>query len=450
MSTLPTPHIPQRAGLLFVDPQSRALQMVQPSRWLKFAAFVLAFCFVIGPIVMMFAPWQQNIRGAGRVVAYAPLERQQQIEAPINGRIVQWWVQEGSVVQEGDPLLEISDIDPNLIERIEQEKRALENKLIAYEAKASSYDDQIMNLEATIDIALAAADFRIETNRQKVRSAKEALIAAKAARVAAEAQFERKENLLRDGIVSKRQYEVAERDLEQAGAAVNRAEADIQGALADLSASEQDRARIGADTQAKIESVEASLNDARGQAEDTRASLAKIEVQLSRQRSQLVTAPRKGTVFRLVANEGGEIVKAGDPLLTLVPETMDRAVEIWVDGNDAPLIREGTPVRLQFEGWPAVQFVGWPSVAVGTFGGKVALLDATDDGKGKFRLLVVPDESDQEWPDARFLRQGVRAKGWILLNQVALGYEIWRQLNGFPPAVDPPEPKSDIARKRLK
>ena len=146
----------------------------------------------------------------------------------------------------------------------------------------------------------------------------------------------------------------------------------------------------------------------------------------------------------------GEIVKAGDPLLTLVPETMDRAVEIWVDGNDAPLIREGSTVRLQFEGWPAVQFVGWPSVAVGTFGGRVALIDATDDGQGKFRLLVVPDPAEPAWPDVRFLRQGVRAKGWVLMNRVSLGYEVWRQLNGFPPVVASEEPKSDIARKRLK
>ncbi len=411
---------------------------------------MLAAAFVLGPVFVLLAPWQQNLRGAGRVIAYAPLERQQQVEAPINGRIVRWWVQEGSFVQAEDPLLEISDIDPNLVERLEQEKAALEGKLAASEGKVRSYEDQILNLEATRDLAIAAGQFRLETAKQKVRAANESLVAAEAARVAAQAQFERNENLLREGIVSRRQFEVAQRDLEQARAAVNRAQADVEGTQADLRASEQDLSKIRTDQQAKIESAKAALNDARGQAEDARASLAKIEVQLSRQRSQLVTAPRRGTVFRLVANQGGEIVKAGDPLLTLVPETVDRAVEIWVDGNDAPLIEPGTPVRLQFEGWPAVQFVGWPSVAVGTFGGKVDLIDATDNGQGNFRLLVVPDETEQEWPDARYLRQGVRAKGWVLLNRVTIGYEIWRQLNGFPPVVAQEEPQSDIARKRLK
>ncbi|MCB9850225.1 MAG: HlyD family efflux transporter periplasmic adaptor subunit [Phycisphaerales bacterium] len=437
-------------GTLYVDPRSRALALVRPSRWIGRAALVMAICFVLGPCAMMFAPWQQNLRGAGRVIAYAPLDRQQQIEAPIGGRIVRWWVQEGSLVSEGDPLLEISDIDPNLITRLGQEKSALEGKLSATDQIARSYEDQIVNLESTRDLAVAAATFRLETSRQKIRAAEESLAAAEAAHVAAKAQFERNRNLLSDGIVSRRQFEVAERDLEQARTAVNRALADLEGARADLRASEQELAKIRADQQAKIASARASLNDAYGKSEDIRASLAKLEVQIARQQSQLVTAPRGGTVFRLVANQGGEIVKSGDSLLTLVPATNDRAVEIWVNGNDAPLISEGAPVRLQFEGWPAVQFAGWPSVAVGTFGGKVSLMDATDDGQGKFRLLVVPDESEQSWPDARFLRQGVRAKGWVLLKQVSLGYEVWRQLNGFPPVIEPKEPKSMVARKRLK
>ena len=106
-----------------------------------------------------------------------------------------------------------------------------------------------------------------------------------------------------------------------------------------------------------------------------------------------------------------------------------------MNGNDIPLIHAGDPVRLQFEGWPAVQFTGWPSVAVGTFGGRVMLVDATDDGQGKFRILVQPDPKDEAWPSNRYLRQGVRTNGWVLLNRVSLGFELWRQFNAFPPTV---------------
>ena len=107
------------------------------------------------------------------------------------------------------------------------------------------------------------------------------------------------------------------------------------------------------------------------------------------------------------------------------------------DGSMVP----GSRVRLQFEGWPAVQFVGWPSVAVGTFGGEVIAIDAADDGKGRFRIVISPDAADQPWPGARWLRQGVRAKAWVLLRQVPLWQELWRQLNGFPPVVAETEPE---------
>lgn len=131
----------------------------------------------------------------------------------------------------------------------------------------------------------------------------------------------------------------------------------------------------------------------------------------------------------------------------LVPDTSHRAVEVWVSGNDAPLILPSHHVRLMFEGWPAVQFVGWPEVAVGTFGGTVAFVDASDNGQGKFRVLIVPDESDHLWPSARFLRQGGAAKAWILLEEVSIGFEIWRQLNGFPPMLTPEHPNKDLSRQ---
>ena len=76
------------------------------------------------------------------------------------------------------------------------------------------------------------------------------------------------------------------------------------------------------------------------------------------------------------------------------------------------------------------------SVAVGSFGGRVAFVDASDDGYGDFRVMVVPDPDQEPWPAPRYLRQGTRAKGWILLEEVTVGFELWRQLNGFPPRYD--------------
>jgi len=153
--------------------------------------------------------------------------------------------------------------------------------------------------------------------------------------------------------------------------------------------------------------------------------------------------------MQITPNQGSQVLKEGDPICTIVPDTADRAVQIWLDGNDAPLVEPGRHVRLQFEGWPAVQFTGWPSVAVGTFGGEIVSVDAKDDGFGKFRVLVLPDEESGPWPNERYLRQGVRTNGWVLLDQVPLWYEIWRNMNGFPPVVHPEQPKESTKVPKL-
>ncbi len=129
------------------------------------------------------------------------------------------------------------------------------------------------------------------------------------------------------------------------------------------------------------------------------------------------------------------VVKSGDKLATFAPNLSDPAIEIYVSGNDIPLIMEGRKVRLQFEGWPIIQFSGWPSIAIGTFGGVVSSVDSSISENGKFRVIVKKDKNEK-WPDERFLRHGAKAQAWILLNNVSLGYEFWRQLNSFPPSFD--------------
>ncbi|WP_240731490.1 hypothetical protein [Hymenobacter radiodurans] len=53
------------------------------------------------------------------------------------------------------------------------------------------------------------------------------------------------------------------------------------------------------------------------------------------------------------------------------------------------------------------------------------------DSQGQYRVLVTPDPNTEAWPDP--LRVGSGVYGWALLNDVPIWYELWRQLNGFPP-----------------
>lgn len=427
-----------------------AMSAAQTPRLVTRLARLIAWLFILIPLAMLFLPWQQNVNGIGRVVAYAPLERQQTIDAPVAGKIVHWFVKEGDSVKQGDKLVEISDFDRQLPERLQQQKEANAAKVAAKEDELRAYRIQQSNLTSVRDIQLATAQYKVDMSRQKLRSVSEQLAAAGATLATAKLQQQRLERLLTEGLVSKRDFELAERDLTLAQRNRNSAQASLQAAKAELQTAEADIERIGADAQAKINAVSAYANKALSELEESRSSLVKAEVALSRQQSQTIKAPRDGRILRMLVNPNAQVVKQGDALAILIPDTKQYAVELWLDGNDAPLVLPGHHVRLQFEGWPAVQFAGWPEVAVGTFGGTVAFIDSTDNGKGKFRVMVIPDETDQAWPSSRFLRQGVSVRGWVLLQQVAIGYEIWRQLNGFPAMLTSESSITDIARKRVK
>lgn len=393
---------------------------------------ILAILFFALPIIAMFLPWQQNVTAIGKVTAFSPSERVQTIDAPVSGVISKWYVQEGSVVKEGDVLLEVSDIDPMFKDRLEAQRNNLQTKLNAKQDELKSYQVQQQNLMSSRDAKISAAQFKLDVANQKILSTTEAISAAKATADAAEFQSNRMQRLFVDGLVSKRDLEVAERDLIIAHRNLISAQAQHNSAKAEAQSAKAEILQIRADTQASLDSSSAVINKIKGELADSQNSLTSSEINLSRQNMQRIVAPRSGTIFRLPVNSQSQMISQGQPLLVILPETNARAVELWVDGRDAPLITTDTSVRLEFEGWPAIQVPGWAKIGIGTFSGKVSFVDPTDNGTGSFRVMVVPDENYPDWPSARFLRQGISAKGWILLENVTIGYEIWRLLNGFP------------------
>ena len=300
-----------------------------------FVLFMLVFLIVI--------PWQQTADGKGKVMAYLPQDRVQNIHATVTGRIKKWFVKEGSYVKKGEPVMEIIDIDPNYMARLQTE----------FDAVKSQYD-----------AAVAV-----------VRTAKY--------------DYDRQTDLYEKGISSRK-------DMEQAIIAYKNAESAEAQAL---------------------------------------ANYTQMQSRVSRQQSQLVLAPSDGTIVRLLVGTSSVVVNQGQVVAIFVPKSDQLSAQLVIRGNDLPLVFEGRKVRLQFEGWPAIQFSGWPSVAVGTFGGVVSFVDQTATPEGLFRVIILP-EKGQKWPASRYIRQGTRVNGWILLNRVSLGYELWRQFNGFPPSMD--------------
>lgn len=401
---------------------------------LRMLSWALAVAIVAVILALIFVPWQQTVRGQGRVIAYAPLDRQQALEAPIPGRVVHWYVQEGDMVESGAPVADISDNDPAILRRLRQEQAAAQAQVDAADLSIRLTEGSIEALETALQSAVENARLKVQIAHDRREAAQRAVDAAEAEYETASLNLQRQRALFEKGLASERDLELARLSEKKGETDLSRAKASLRAALSEARALTADQERIASYNRADIESKRSSLEKLKSDRAKAAQEFAKVQVRVARQERMRVVAPRAGTIFRLVGGQGGQMVKAGDPLAILVPEVGSQAVELYVDGNDAPLVQKGREVRVQFEGFPAVQFMGWPSVAVGSFPGKVAFVDAHDDGLGRFRIVVQPQKPGA-WPDSRYLRQGARANGWVFLNSVPLGFELWRNFNGFPPAL---------------
>lgn len=434
---LPEPELVKRTGYNPVETRvfRRTLSKDAPG---KFGRIVLIiFLIIIAGLFLL--PWQQSAFGTGRVVAKAPIERQQGIEAPVSGRVIQWNVSEGDIVRKGDPIVDISDNDPDYLKRLEEERRAALSGLSASRVQAASVEAKLTAVQSSVRSSVAEAENKVSIAQEKLRSAERSLDEAVAEYGTAKINLQRQRQLAQQGLVSTRALELAELKYRTALAGREKAKAGVTAAKNQVEAAKNTLEKTKFSGQADISSARATYAKAQSEVAKSGKIVPKIESRLSRQRSQKVYAPRGGTVMRILKPDGQQ-VSQGDILAVIVPDTSEKAVELFISGNDIPLIREGKHVRLQFQGWPAIQASGWPGLAIGTFGGTVKLVDVTDDGTGFFRVLVFPDTYSQPWPSAKYLRQGVRAKGWIFLNEVSLGYEIWRRFNDFPPVLPMDEP----------
>jgi multidrug resistance efflux pump len=413
-----------------------AFQLVQSSAWVRRLARVLAWSLMTCILMMAFLPWQQTSRGSGRVIAFVPQERLQTFLSPMEGIVenISDGLVEGSQVKQGDVILELEPAVANLKSQLEGQLANLKEKLARTVEKTAVYVEQIKGYEEARDSAVKAADELIKSANSELESEQELVAGYQATQRQAELNYERQVRLYRAGATSRKEVEKLEKDLQVAKSELQSALDKVESAKQQVESKKFERQEKLSSAQTKVEEAKAKKQEALGEQQATQKEISEVSVQIGELDRQVIKAPRDGTLFRMPMFERGQAVMAGDPLFTIVPDTDQAAVELWINGNDVPLVRPGDHVRLQFEGWPAIQVAGWPSVAVGTFGGEVFAVDSTDDGTGMFRIQVQPstEEGSQNWPE---LRQGVRVNGWVMLRQVRLGWEIWRQLNGFPASI---------------
>lgn len=422
------------------------LRHYRPGR--TFARLILLFLVIF--FIFLFLPWTQNIRADGFLTTLRPEQRPQTVNAIIPGRIEKWYVREGNLVQKGDTILFLSEIkpdyfDPALLARTRQQIDAKSGAIVSYREKVGALEAQIEALARTRDLKLEQARNYVRQAELKVISDSTDLVAARANETIADAQLTRMRQLYADGLNPLTDLEARNLKYQEAKAKAISAENKLLASRNELINARVELISIEQQYRDKLAKARSERASSISEALDADATVAKMEVQYSnyevRSGFYYVTAPQTGYVTKAIRAGIGETVKEGEQLVSIMPVKYDLAVEMYIDPVDLPLMSLGNKVRFIFDGWPAIVFSGWPNASYGAFGGEVVAIDNFISANGKYRVLVSPDPDDHPWPEG--LRVGSGAVGMALLNDVPIWYELWRQLNGFPPNYYKPDTKQD-------
>lgn len=397
--------------------------------------------------IILLLPWRQTIPGKGTVTALTPEDRPQTVQNQIGGRIERWAVHEGQEVKKGDTILVISEtsqsyFDPELPIRLEEQLEAKKNSETAAGQKMDATTAQIDAMNKGLRLQLSAAENKVRQSENYVKIDSADLVAVEKFYETSKARLDRYEAGYKNGLFSLTDIETRRLKLQEDNAKVigqmnklNNSKQALLNALIDLD-------NIKAKYQESLAKAQSDMSSAMSSRASVRGEIAKLRNDISnitiRRGLYIVRAPQDGYVVKTLKAGIGENIKEGESIATLQPLHPQVAAELYVNAMDVPLILDTSDVRLQFEGWPSVQFSGWPSVAVGTFAGKVWAIDRVSSSGGKYRILIKQQHpvpaNDEPWPAQ--LRQGSGVYGRIILRSVPLWYEIWRQLNGFPPSLE--------------
>jgi len=330
-------------------------------------------------VFILFVPWTQNINTSGIVTTQFQEQRPQQINSIIPGKIIKWWVKEGDFVQKGDTIVELADtkddyLDPRLIERTNDQLIAKKQKVDFYDSKITNINGQLIAIEAGFKLQEAAIRNKIQQLERKILIDSAELSAAKIDLEVGTNQYNRAGKMLNDGIISLVDYERRTQSFNKAKAGFQEKQQKFLNTKQDVLIARIDLNSLKQEVNDKLFKLKGDIANANTEKSTVIAEVAKNENELSNYRirggQKWLLAPQTGQIIKAKKAGINEIVKEGEMIVEIVPNSFKYAVEL-------------------------------------------------------------PDMTEKNWPSN--LKIGTGAQGFALLNDVPIWYELWRQLNGFPP-----------------
>ncbi len=391
-------------------------------------------------VIILLLPWTQNIKVQGTVSALYQEQRPQQLNSPIPGKISKWYVKNGDYVNKGDTILQLTEVkedylDPRLVERTQQQVAAKKGVRDYYEAKVGTTDNQLQALAAARDLKLNQLKVKVSQLNNKLAGEEAELAAAINELKLSEDQYKRQQKMYEDGLVSLTQFQQRSIAYQNAQAKKTAVENKLAQTRQEIVTVQIEQNATVQDYMEKLSKTEGERFQSMGQIESSTGEIAKLENQVAnyeaRQGLYYVLASQAGQITQLNKAGIGEILKETESIGTIVPKQVQYAVEVYIKPMDLPLVKPGQKVMCVFDGFPAIVFSGWPNSSYGIFSGKVIAVESNINANGLFKALVVEDSTAKRWPPQ--IRIGGGVQGIAILNDVPVWYELWRNINGFPP-----------------
>lgn len=441
-------HIPSDAKFEHYE----SIKVLRKNRIIKNKKIYIIILIIL--CITIFLPWTQNISSKGKVTTYLPNQQPQTVQAVIPGRLTKWFIRDGEFVHRGDTLVYITEIksdyfDPNLIANTQDQVNAKSSSIQSYKNKIAALENQNLSYNENLTLKLEQIDNKILQSKNKIKIDSTDLIAAKNYLDITKNQVHRTKELQTKGLKSLSELQEKELKFQEANAKFQSQENKLRNQKNELQNLKIEKKATFQEYQQKIiknqYEIQAALADELDATGGTSKLKSKLNSYQERSKYYYITAPVDGYVTKTLKKGIGQIVKEGTELLSLMPSAYNLAVELYVEPQDLPLLRHNDKTILRFDGWPALVISGWPEKSTGIFHGQIYAMDQFISENGMYRVLIKPAFHDKKWP--KDLRVGTGTYAAILLKNVPIWYELWRNLNGFPADFYRTDKESDKEKK---
>ena len=330
---------------------------------------------------------------------------------PVQGRVLERYVQEGQTVHAGDVMFVLAlesstlstDVQARVQRSLEERKRSLED---AARQQAQLADGEMQSLQRRID----------EMKREQTQI--EAEVALHRQRLAlAQQALERLESLSRDQFIPPAQVQTKKEE--------------VLGLQVQAQALERQRAALARDRavlDGERRGLPVQLKSRQGAIERDLAALAREAAEQDAVRQIVVRAPQDGTVSSVLA-EPGQSVSPASALASLVPSGAQLQAHLFAPSGAVGFVRPQQEVRLRFEAFPYQKFghqtghvlqVSRTPLAAPELAGLPLAVPTGTDGAAEpmFRITVAMDHPDLKAFGARQpLVAGMRMEADVLLER---------------------------------